>query len=151
MFTRQSSVSPTTLCRSRGLSSPAQMMGSGKGVQTSCPHGATCSIRSLLSFPIHFPSKEHLSANLPMVQVSVWNRNDIYQRGLEIVTGGMQIMKPMPFIDTRGSCLIWVVGCQKIELFCGSFLSEAILCLISRFVPAFKSELFSAFRFGAPS
>lgn len=57
-------------------------------------------------------------------------------------------MKPMPFIDTRGSCLIWDVGCQKIELFCGS---KAILCLISRFVLAFRKELFSAFRFGVSS
>lgn len=123
----------------------------GKAAQASCPCKAACSIRNLLSLPVCFPGKEHLSVNLPMVQMSVWNRNDIYQRGLEIVTGGLQIMKPMPFIDTCGSCLIWDVGCQKIELFCGGFLSEAILCLISRFVLAFKSELFSAFRFGVSS
>lgn len=123
----------------------------GEAAQTSCLRKAACSIRNILSLPVRFPGKEHSSVHLPMVQMSVWNRNDIYQRGLEIVTGGLQIMKPMPFIDTRGSCLIWDVGCQKTELFCGGFPSEAILCLISRFVLTFKSELFSAFRFGVSS
>lgn len=50
-------------------------------------------------------------------------------------------MKQMPFVDTRGSCLIWDVVCQKIELFCGCFLSEVSISenivLISRFVLAF--------------
>lgn len=123
----------------------------GEAAQTSCPRKAACGIRNPLSLPVRFPNKEHLSVNLPVVQMPVWNRNDIYQKGLEVVTGGLQIMKPMPFIDTHGSCLIWDVGCQKIELFCGCFLSEAILYLISRFVLAFKSEIFSAFRFGVSS
>lgn len=123
----------------------------GEASQTSCPRKAACSFRNLLSPPVPFPGQEHLSVNLPTVQMSVWNHNDIYQRGLEIVTRGLQIMKPMPFIDTCGSFLIWDIGCQKIEVFCGSFPSEAILYLISRLVLAFKSELFSAFRFGVSS
>lgn len=88
---------------------------------------------------------------MPTVQMAVWKRNDIYQRGPEMITEGLQIMKPIPFIDTRGSCLISDVGCQKIELFCGGFLREAILRLVSRFVLAFKSEISSALRFEASS
>lgn len=92
-----------------------------EAAQTSCPHKAACGTRNLPSILVHLASKEHLSVNLPTVQLSVWNHSDICQRGLEIVTGGLQIMKPMPFIDTRGSCLIWDVGCQKIELFVAVF------------------------------
>ena len=124
-------------------------LGGAAQISSSCK--TACSITNVLSLPVHFPGKEHLLVNLPMVQGSVCNHNYIYQRGLEIVTGGLQIMKPMLFIDTCGSCLIWDVGCQKIELFCGGFLSEALVCLISRFVLAFKSELFPAFSFGVSS
>lgn len=59
----------------------------GEAAQTFCPRKAAGSIRNLLSLPVRFPRKEHLSVNLPVVQMSVWNRNDIYQRGLQIVTG----------------------------------------------------------------
>ncbi|PKU44761.1 hypothetical protein llap_4939 [Limosa lapponica baueri] len=72
----------------------------GGAAQTSCPRKAACSFRSLLSLTVRFPDKKHLPVNLPMVQMSVWNHNDIYQRGLETVTGGLQIMNPMPFPHT---------------------------------------------------
>lgn len=52
------------------------------------------------------PQQEALTNPFAHVQMAVWKYNDIYQRRLEIITGGLQIMKPIPFIDTRGSCLI---------------------------------------------